>query len=174
MALFKNFKVIICGNPAVGKTTLVNSFVNKEFREQYSPTSSANIKTKAIDVEGKKIGLIVTDIAGQIKVEKIRKAFFSGAKLALLVFEVTKNFEPEKLDSWLESIKQHVGDIPVFLVATKIDLKRERIVESLLAKEYATANSLSYYEVSGKTGENVLDVFHEAARTVYKKDNKSI
>ena len=74
------FKIVILGNAAVGKTSLINQFIENAFMDDYKPTLGANIIRKDVDIEGEdahtKIRLIMWDLAGQEKYSVIRSMYF--------------------------------------------------------------------------------------------------
>ena len=73
-------KLAVLGDPAVGKTSLINKYIENRFEENYSPTLGVNILTKDIilDEINAETRLILWDIAGQEKYELTRQLFFEG------------------------------------------------------------------------------------------------
>jgi small GTP-binding protein len=60
------FKVVVLGDSAVGKTSLITSFVDKTFEEDYKPTLGANIIRKDYNVDNDMVRLILWDLAGHV------------------------------------------------------------------------------------------------------------
>ena len=64
------FKVIVVGDPSVGKSSLLLKFSSKKFKEQYIPTVGVNITKEQVtlDDNGEKvlINLMLWDVAGQL------------------------------------------------------------------------------------------------------------
>ena len=86
------YKIVLLGEAAVGKTSLLNRFCEGTFQEDYKPTLGANIIRKDVDLEetNTKIRLIMWDLAGQEKYNVIRSMYFQGCEGALLVYDVTR------------------------------------------------------------------------------------
>ncbi|TFF96213.1 MAG: GTP-binding protein [Promethearchaeota archaeon] len=163
------FKIVVLGNSAVGKTSLINQYVESTFQEDYKPTLGANIIRKDVDIGGDKIRLIMWDLAGQKKYQSIRSMYFQGCVGALLVYDVTrpKTFEAIK-DKWLSDFKKYVEDEGSYiLIGNKIDLKEERKVDTNDGEELANEiNASSFIETSAKYGENVEEAFKTLVRKI--------
>lgn len=83
------FKIIVCGDPMVGKTSTILRFTESAFDRKYIPSIGINVKDKIIRVKKSNIQLVIWDIAGQSKFETMRSAFYKGARGVLLVFDLT-------------------------------------------------------------------------------------
>ena len=111
------FKILLFGAEAVGKTSLILRYVKNSFSDNIRKTIGANFLMKEIDFENKHIKLIIWDIAGQSKFERMRDVYYRGSQGAIGVFDVTR---PETLDEipiWMKSIKESVkSDIPILII----------------------------------------------------------
>ncbi|GAH07002.1 unnamed protein product, partial [marine sediment metagenome] len=75
------YKIVILGEAAVGKTSLLNRFCEDTFNEDYKPTLGANIIRKDVNIEeNTKVRLIMWDLAGQEKYNVIRSMYFQGCE----------------------------------------------------------------------------------------------
>ncbi|MFW9895419.1 MAG: Rab family GTPase [Candidatus Thorarchaeota archaeon] len=160
------FKIVILGNAAVGKTSLINQFVEGSFQEDYKPTLGANIVRKDVDIDGEdintKIRLIMWDLAGQEKYNVIRSMYFQGCEGALLVYDVTRynTFDSVK-SKWLKDFKKYIRKKGVYiLIGNKTDLIDQRVVTTENGKELAEDIQASdFIETSAKLGENIDEAF---------------
>ena len=84
------FKTIIIGDPSVGKTSMILQFTDKAFRRSYIPTIGANITEKSIFFHDTEFQMILWDLAGQQKFQKLRSLFYIGAQCVIIVFDLTK------------------------------------------------------------------------------------
>ena len=112
--IFKTFKVCLVGESGVGKTCIIERFVNNEFREDEPPSISASYSEKLIkldEYEGKFIKFSVWDTAGQEKYRSIGKIFYKDANAAILVYDITnqKSFDEIK-KYWYEEIKANTPE----------------------------------------------------------------
>ncbi len=103
------FKIVILGDGAVGKTSLINRFVESSFNEDYKPTLGANIVRKDVNLDNTKVRLIMWDLAGQEKYRVVRSMYFQGCEGALLVYDVTRYHTLDNINNkWLKDYKKHV------------------------------------------------------------------
>ncbi|MFX1288425.1 MAG: Rab family GTPase, partial [Promethearchaeota archaeon] len=87
------YKVIVIGDPAVGKTSLLTKFAKNQFEEKYLPTIGVSILKEPIELEDK--GITVTlmfwDIAGQPQFYMLHRPYYNGADGMILVFDVSRS-----------------------------------------------------------------------------------
>jgi len=158
------FKITILGDAAVGKTSLINQFVEGAFQEDYKPTLGANIVRKDVNLEevNAQVRLIMWDLAGQEKYNVIRSMYFQGCVGALVVYDVTRfqTFENIEL-KWLKDFKKYVKREGAYiLIGNKIDLSEDRTVPEEKGKELAEKIQASdFIETSAKFGDNVEKAF---------------
>ncbi|MFX0071543.1 MAG: Rab family GTPase, partial [Candidatus Hermodarchaeota archaeon] len=84
-AVAYNFKIVVCGDPGVGKTSTILRFTDGAFARTYIPTLGVNISEKNVEVKNIKVKLILWDIAGQIKFEAMRRHFYKGAEAVIFI-----------------------------------------------------------------------------------------
>lgn len=167
------FKVVIIGEPSVGKTSLVKAFVEKSFREDYLPTIGVSILIKrlTLEVDGREIdcSLSMWDIAGQKKFLQMRPNYYYGAKGALLVGDLTRPETFEQLTEWYNDLKEYAkAEVPVVLLANKSDLER-KASEDLVKKIGDTVNAKEILTTSAKMGDNVKRSFETLTREIFQK-----
>merc|ERR1740130_1908566 len=92
-------KVIILGDSGVGKTSLMNQYVNKKFSNQYKATIGADFLTKEVTVDDRLVTMQIWDTAGQERFQSLGVAFYRGADSCVLVFDVNVAKTFENLDS---------------------------------------------------------------------------
>lgn len=168
------FKIVVLGDAAVGKTSLINMYIEQSFSEDYKPTLGANIIRKDVHVEeiNASVRLIMWDLAGQEKYNVIRSMYFQGCVGALLVYDVTRHNTFETIDSkWLKDFKKYVKKEGTYiLIGNKIDLNDERVVTTEDGEKYAKEIDASdFIETSAKYGENVEQAFSNLVNQILKK-----
>ncbi len=115
------FKVVLIGDGAVGKTSLVRRFVDQRFDDNYITTIGVNVKKKVIPRLD--LALSIWDIFGQKSLApKLHSKYYKGAKGALVVFDITRKSTFMDLDDWIKDLFKVTGQIPVYILANKIDL----------------------------------------------------
>ena len=157
-------KIVVLGDAGVGKTSLVNQFVEDKFKEDYKATMGVNIVIKNIELEKiqSRARLILWDIAGQEQYEKTRGAYYEGCAGALLVYDITRYSSFENVQfKWLKDYKNHVDkEGSLILIGNKNDLEDQRYVFNEDAKNLAKEiNAIEFIEASAKTGDNVENAF---------------
>jgi len=166
----KQYKIVLLGDGAVGKTSLRRSFMGEQFKENYHMTLGSDFATKTFSLGETEIKLIIWDLAGQPRFSTVRSFYYKGAKGALLVYDVTRADSYESLANWVaELLKNNGGNkVPIVLIANKIDLREKNLftIQKEFGLEYAKKLSewsgftIPYIETSAKTGENVNKAFH--------------
>merc|ERR1719201_1245805 len=95
-------KVIILGDSGVGKTSLMNQYVNRKFSNQYKATIGADFLTKEVMIEDKMVTMQIWDTAGQERFQSLGVAFYRGADCCVLVYDITRAKSFDSLNSWSE------------------------------------------------------------------------
>lgn len=174
------FKVILVGDGAVGKTSLIRRFVHNKFEKNYLMTLGSEITKYNQTFEGDNISLIIWDLAGQEGFKNIRQNFFTGTNAAIIVFSHEDNESGEKslknVPKWLEEITKHVSKIPMMLFGNKIDLidVDKLNIDMTLPKSDYNLNKLAkdmgfigYYKTSALSGENVHEAFSALIKVLH-------
>ncbi len=164
----KKFKVVVLGDPSVGKTSTILRFTDNVFLRAYIPTMGLNITQKVFDIDKNAVELVLWDIGGQTKFEVIRKKFYEGMSIILVLFDLTNPMSFANVPKWHQDIKNYFNDqkIKGYLIGNKKDLVKERIVSEKDAVRLAVALDLDYIEVSALTGYNIEKIFHKIARNL--------
>ena len=163
----RKFKVVVLGDPKVGKTSTILRFTDNVFMRAYIPTMGLNITQKIFDVDTIIVELVMWDIGGQTKFELIRKKFYEGASIILLLFDLTSPLSFANVPKWHQDIKNYMKNnqaLKGYLIGNKNDLVKKRIVSERDALNLSYALDLEYIEISALTGHNVEIAFQKIAR----------
>jgi small GTP-binding protein len=174
------FKLVVVGDGAVGKTSLLISFSTGKFPNDYVPTVFENY-TATLKQGGKDVLLHLWDTAGQEDYDRLRPLSYPGTDVVLLCFSVCNrnSFESVK-EKWFPEISHHLPGIPYILVGTKVDLRDSETADpntsnpdkfEKVTKEEGTQlakdlECVRYMEVSAKTRKGLEKIFHEAVDVV--------
>ena len=96
------FKILLIGNSAVGKSSLLMRFAEDIFSENFLPTIGVDFKIRTFEAAGSKVKLQMWDTAGQQKFKTITSAYYRGAQGILLVYDITDKKSFTDLQQWLE------------------------------------------------------------------------
>lgn len=165
------FKLILGGDGAVGKTSMVHRFVENEFATDYKSTIGTSIMKKQCSFEGleSSVRFIIWDLAGQSQFKRVRQSYLANAEAGILVYDVTKEQSFDSISNWFNEISKASPRISLILVGNKIDLESARVISSQDGETLAERLGLSYVETSAKTGENIDDAFKMLALQIINK-----
>ncbi|MFO7618779.1 MAG: Rab family GTPase [Thermoplasmata archaeon] len=145
-------KIVMLGNPAVGKTSLVRKYVDNMFDEKYLTTIGAHPTKREIVLGGDKIILMIWDLAGQNF--GLHPAYYSGTAGALLVCDLTRKDTADSLPAWRSALLAKSKELPILVLANKADLPNHEFeLKDLKMKGFDVMST------SAKTGENVEKAF---------------
>ncbi len=170
----KFLKIMILGNAGVGKTSILERYVNKSFTGNYKVTIGADFLTRDLEVDGNRIKLQVWDTAGQEKYRSLGVAYYRGADACMLVFDLSDKTTFKDLDKWVEAFfsqlpEDKAKNFPVILLGNKAD-KPDRIISAEMAKKWcAEHDSAPFYETSAKTNLGLEEAFENLARMALKR-----
>lgn len=169
------FKIVMLGDGAVGKTAMTTRFTQDFFDADYKRTIGADFAVKRMtipDIDAH-VTLQCWDLAGQPRFEFVRQGFYRGARGGLLLYDVTRRRTFMNIDRWKVETFTNIGkEIPLVVVANKIDLEDSRAVSTEDGKAYAKEHDFIYVESSALTGENVEAAYVELCKKMIE-DSKS-
>nr|MDO8113808.1 Rab family GTPase [Candidatus Sigynarchaeota archaeon] len=152
------YKVIVLGDAEVGKTSLVRTHTKAKFDSAYHTTVGVNIAKETLKANGKDIGLLIWDIAGQGQFYMLHKAYFQGASGIVFVFDLTRSATLSNIKNiwWKQCTDYGVGSVPAVLVGNKSDLKTQiQVIKPAALNMAKTLGDIPYFETSAKTGDAV-------------------
>ncbi|KAG0342898.1 hypothetical protein BG004_005554 [Podila humilis] len=166
-------KVIILGESGVGKTSLMNQYVNKKFSNQYKATIGADFLTKEVVVEDR----IIWDTAGQERFQSLGVAFYRGADCCVLVFDVNNAKSFETLESWrdeflIQASPRGPENFPFVVIGNKIDMEEsKRMISQKRAMAWCQSKgNIPYFETSAKEAINVEQAFQTIAKNALQQE----
>ncbi len=165
-------KLIVVGDPMVGKTSLIRRFVDNSFKENYISSIGVDISKKTVELsEGSKISFTIWDIGGQIQtMAPYRKRFYNGAEHVFLQFDITRKKTFENLDKWLNDLDKNTDQMMYkTIIGNKIDKLDEQAVSIEEIEAKADELDCPYILTSAKTGDNVNDAFKYAGYKFFQK-----
>ncbi len=164
-------KVLLLGDGAVGKTSLIRRFVVDKFSDDYITTIGTKVTKKDLRIEspGKatEVTFMIWDVLGQKGYKNIQESSFQGAKGALLVYDVSR---PDTLRSlkeyWIPHLIEITKPIPIVLVGNKVDLTKDRARAREDLEDAMEELRVTGFLSSAKTGESVEATFACLAKAV--------
>ena len=170
------FKIILIGSSSVGKSSILQRYIQKVFNESYSCTIGVDFFMKSLDIGDKSIKMQLWDTAGTEKFRSITTGYYRGANAAFIVFDLTSKQSFECLNEWIENYYKYSdpnSEKNVVLIGNKCDLVDRREITQEEIDKFIKDNNIMYYETSAKTGQNIDECFYFIAEKLVKQfENK--
>lgn len=166
------FKTILIGNSGVGKTSIINRYVDQIYSENYISTIGVDFKIKTLVRDNETVKLQIWDTAGQERFRTITGSYYRGAHCIIVVFDVTDKESFNDIASWMGEIeKNKVNDTLIVLLGNKIDdveniMVNNNEVEKLI-NTYKLDKSLFKY-ISAKENTDITTVFENIVDTLIR------
>ena len=170
------YKLIFLGDQSVGKSCILNRFINDTFTEDYQATIGLDFQSKEkVQIDNQDIHLLLYDTSGQEKFKSLIPMYTRDADIILLVYDVTSKDSFIHLSNWLKIFTDSEIDIKdkIFaVVGNKTDLNDRREVNSNEGENYAKEHDFIFLEVSAKTGDGIEKLFDVILKKMLKKKPK--
>lgn len=172
-------KILLLGDSNVGKTSLIERFVNDKFVTTYKTTIGSDFAAKQVAIEGRYVTLQIWDTAGQERYQSLGSTFYRGTDGVFLVYDRTNEETFESVKKWKAKFTDETGctteEVPMILIANKSDM--EEIVEDDSGRELVQSIKLSdFFVTSACKGENVGAAFEKLTKLCLekKKDREAV
>tara|TARA_Y100000385_G_scaffold163306_1_gene169248 strand:+ start:13774 stop:14403 length:630 start_codon:yes stop_codon:yes gene_type:complete len=170
-----NKKVVLIGNTSVGKSCIIHRKTRNQFSNYSEPTIGAAYSNIPINIDDKIINLNVWDTAGQERYKSLAPMYFRGARVAIIVFDITSKESFEGSKSWFNEIKRmSLKTNMFFLVGNKCDMNDYREVTTEEANMFAETNKLKYIETSAKSAYNIENLFYNIGKELILDDTENM
>jgi len=172
------YKIIILGDSGVGKTSLLNQYVNGRYTQQYRATVGADFMAKEVMIDDRVVNLQIWDTAGQERFQSLGPAFYRGADCCVLVYDITNQKSFESLDSWrdeflMQGNPKDPENFPFIVLGNKCDKEGERKVAKSGAEKWCKNHgSVEIFETSAKDNVNVESAFQVIAKAAATQDKE--
>ena len=156
-------KIALLGGSGVGKTSILNRYMNNGFEENKS-TINATFNMKVIDdPNGKfKIKQIIWDTAGQEIYRSLASFYYKDADAVLLVYDITNKSTFEDMNFWINEVnKKCQKNVLVSIVANKSDLLNMNEISLSDGIEFANSHGARFFSSSAKCNINIAEIFFD-------------
>jgi len=170
----RDAKIVLLGDSAVGKTSLVYRYVHGHFEAENPSTIGASFLTKRMTVADWQVKLQIWDTAGQERFRCMTPMYYRSAEAAILVYDITNEQTFASIKRWVDELKSNVGDGIVLAIAgNKVDLAPQRQVDAARAKEYADSIGAIMLETSAANNTGIGNLFEEIANRLISNQRVS-
>ncbi|KAG0697784.1 small GTPase superfamily [Suillus ampliporus] len=161
-------KVIILGDSGVGKTSLMNQYVNKRFSNQYKATIGADFLTKEVMVDDRLVTMQLWDTAGQERFQSLGVAYYRGADCCVLVYDVNSAKSFETLDSWrdeflIQASPHDPENFPFVVLGNKIDVEENK-------RQVTQKRAMTWCQLPAKEAINVEQAFQTVSKNALQQE----
>ena len=172
----KSFKVLLIGDTAVGKTSIILQYTKHIHPRSYISTIGLDFAIHDQKLNnGKNVELRIYDTAGQEKFSSIVKNLYNTAQGLILVYDITSIKSFHNINNWLNYVKENSKqNVKLILVGNKTDLEEKREVEINDANKLSNDFKIELFEISAKNNIGVDDVFIKMAEMLSYDNNNNI
>lgn len=156
-------KIILVGNAGVGKTAIINRFIEGSFEGNYNPSISLSyVSKKFSNNSGEEVQLNIWDTAGQEQYKSISNIYFRDCDVAVVCFNYDDQKSMDDIDDWVGRINNSVSNCILYLVSTKDDLidKIDEVENFMKNKKGDTFAKT--FRSSAKNGFGIQEIFMDA------------
>ena len=162
------FKVVMIGSVAVGKTAIANRLQFKRFDEEYQPTVGAGYIPYRTTYDGKDIELQIWDTAGMERYKSLGSIYYRDAHAAIIVYDQTSMESADSLEKWLESFRSTVKTPCYIAIAGNKDDLPKKVVPVKQIQDWATSQGFDFFITSAKDGLGITDMFNSLVKSLIK------
>ena len=164
------FKYIIIGDAAVGKSNLLLRYIKGQFESEYQLTMCVEYGSKNIEIKNKIYKIQIWDTAGQECFWSITRSYYKNSACAIIFYDISRKDSFNNLNNWIEACKNQCDKkICLVLVGNKSDLNEKREVSFEEGQELAEKYGMLFYETSAKDGTNVESIFNDSGNKIAQK-----
>jgi len=169
-----NFKIVLIGNVAVGKSSIIKRFIHNDFNKSYLCTVGTELSRKSLLIGGnKRANLLIWDTCGQEKFRAVTRQYYRDTHAIILVFDLTNGKTFKDLNSWLEEAINYINNTKClfFVLGNKSDETEKIVVTNEQIKNFLKNNPKikKYYEVSAFNGHNIDLTFDKMSQYLIMK-----
>ncbi|CDW87990.1 ras-related protein rab-10 [Stylonychia lemnae] len=160
--------VMILGDGAVGKSSILKQYHNNKFTNQHIKTLGVDFIQTQYKKGEQSFDVKIWDTAGQERFKTITYQFYRQANGMIIAFDITNLESFENVKTWMNSIYKHADpSIAKVLVGNKIDLEEQRVVTKAEATKIAQEHGMDYFETSARDNINIQELLQYIMDKVY-------
>jgi small GTP-binding protein len=174
------FKVMVAGDGAVGKSSLIRAKTEGKFEIGSKMTIGIDFRLLTVHFPGYQVHLQLWDLGGQERFQFIHDVYIKGAKAAFILYDLSRAKSFESIRKWFDLIYSIEPDIPVMLIGTKKDLvSNAELIHfahqwKRLEAEIVKNNCfIGHFHISSKIFDNVEEVFQKMIHYLINRQNLS-
>lgn len=167
-----SFKLILLGDVSVGKTSILNRYINNTFVENCQCSVGVEFKVTSLILDSTtQVSLKIWDTSGQEKFRALTRNYYNDSQGVVLVYDVTSKSTFQNLKRWLNDLEEFGSpESQIIIVANKADVSEtKRQVSKAEGEAFAEKQKLLFIEVSAKEGTNILILFEKITKKLVEQ-----
>ena len=170
-------KLVFVGDSGVGKTCIISRFLKGTFNSNQLTTDGASYASKTIEIPeiNEYLTFDIWDTAGQERYRSLTKFFFQGAKMAILVYDITRKESYENMkNDWYKQLKDFADpEIIIGIAGNKSDLYDDEAVSEQEARDFAKSIGAVFSLTSAQSNTGINELFKDIAKKYFKIDSNT-
>lgn len=168
-------KIVLAGDEGVGKTCIIHSLIQHRFVDGFHSTVGASVHDWTANIGNESIDVKIWDTAGQERYRSLAPVYFRGAAAVIIVFDATNSNPLQGILDWASAFREATGPNELIMVAAnKVDLLDDRTQLMSIVLKIKEELDIDVFEVSAKTGENILELFQNTTSILSKRNPKQM
>ncbi|MCW8408937.1 GTP-binding protein [Legionella sp. PATHC035] len=165
----EHFKVILLGDNAVGKSSLMHTYCGGTLHpfDEYMSTIGVDQKIQWVNAFNKKIQLRIWDASGASRLQKVVDSYFRTVDGALVCFDLSQKGSLQNTKGYIERLRATKQNVPILLVGCKADISHRREIATEQAQQLADELHIDYFEVSALKKANIEQPFIHILEQIY-------
>jgi len=165
-------KIVLIGDFATGKTSLIRRYVDNQFSDEYLTTIGVKISKKHLalpqDIE---LQLMIWDIEGRTDVKDTNPSYIMGAHGVVIVGDISREVSLENIPIHIDFVRSLVPNAPIIVALNKSDLIRNgaMVEHKVLAFKDSLYEVVDVLDTSAKDAKNVDEIFIELSKAILEK-----
>jgi Ras-related protein Rab-21 len=169
-----SFKVILLGEGAVGKTSMILRFAENQFSDRHVSTLQASCQTKKLNIDGRHVTLTLWDTAGQERFHALGPVYYRNSHGAILVYDITDEHSFQKVKRWVIELRTVLGrDVCLQIAGNKVDCEKDRNVSLRDAESYAASVGARHFQTSAKCNKGIEELFLDLTKAMIAKADEA-
>ena len=171
------YNIILVGDCSVGKTSIINRFIENRFNRNIKNTINIEFRIKSIKLDSNTvIDLKIWDTCGEEKFHSITRNFYHEADGIFIIFDLGNYKSFTNIKIFLKDINEicNVNNKSIMIIGNKNDIPNDeqKVKDKDIKKILEKNREIKYLDVSARSGNNISDMFIQMSKLIFINKNK--